>query len=355
MSALSLSSIEKGSSTPGVYPWAYCNADHDIYNRPCETTWASHYPSCDDMKQSPINFVSTTAAANTQGSITLSSSVCSSVKIISGPDSGNGWTVDMNTCKASANNVPAGTSYVTFQGVDYYLIQFHFHSPSEHTLNGKTYAMDAHFVHSSLDGALLVVGVFADAESNTDNAFLNKFWPTGFAADSVLNTTVMPYWFLPDDKSLYHYSGSFTTPPCTEGIKWFHFANNVSMSAAQLASFKTALSSLNQTAAVGRNNRVPQSLNNRAVYKFQSSDVNVIEGLAPSSSPQPSPSNPSGHGSPGIAAFTPIGIIILLIIILWERWCDRSSAGGESRWKAGSAVTPEAVREAPLQVSSTLV
>lgn len=361
MGAVALSSLEKGPSTPGVYPWAYCDASVDTYGRPCENTWASKYSGCQGTMQSPINFVSTSSATNNQGQLIMSSSACSSFTALDGPSGGNGWTVDLNSeCKATTASVPEGSSYVTFQGIDYYLIQFHFHAPSEHTLEGVTYDMDAHFVHSSLDGQLLVLGGFVNATATEDNAFLAKFWSTGFVGNTAVSETTRPYWFFPqDDRSLYHYIGSLTTPPCTEGVKWFHFSKPLTMSPAQLTAFKTALGGLNQTAAVSRNNRLPQPLNGRTVFKFAHNDVTYVMGRNPSSSPSPSPmpspSNSSGHGSPGIAAFTPIGIIILLMIILWERWCDRRSSGGEERWKSGSTVAPEGPRDTPLQVTATPV
>jgi carbonic anhydrase len=37
-------------------------------------------------------------------------------------------------------------------------VQFHFHSPSEHTINGKHYAMEVHLVHKNDEGQLAVVG-----------------------------------------------------------------------------------------------------------------------------------------------------------------------------------------------------
>ncbi|MCX6131625.1 MAG: carbonic anhydrase family protein [Proteobacteria bacterium] len=37
--------------------------------------------------------------------------------------------------------------YLMFEGSKYSLKQFHFHKTSEHTLNGKTYDMEVHFVH----------------------------------------------------------------------------------------------------------------------------------------------------------------------------------------------------------------
>ena len=43
-------------------------------------------------------------------------------------------------------------SYIVLDGVRYNLDQFHFHAPSEHTINGKNAAMEGHFVNKSEDG-----------------------------------------------------------------------------------------------------------------------------------------------------------------------------------------------------------
>jgi len=233
-----------------------------------------------------------------------------------------------------------GTSYLTFRGTKYYLYQYHFHSPSEHTLNGVRYDMDIHFVHKSVAGDLLVLGAFATASWNP-NTYLDVFWPTNFLVDAEYTQGFSPYWLLPSDLSINHYNGSLTTPPCTQVVQWLHLTSPIGMSFAQLQAFKAALSKLNQT-SVGYNNRNVQLLNGRTVYKIAATDVNV-NWIRNSPSPSPSPSYNGKRVSPSVAAFTPIGIIALIIIIAWERYCDRrGSSADEDRWKAGTTVTPGA-------------
>ena len=40
------------------------------------------------------------------------------------------------------------------------LVQFHFHTLSEHTVNGEHYPMEMHLVHADADMNLAVLGVF---------------------------------------------------------------------------------------------------------------------------------------------------------------------------------------------------
>lgn len=44
-------------------------------------------------------------------------------------------------------------------GTRYFLKQFHWHSPSEHTINGRRFALEAHLVHQSPTGSVAVIGV----------------------------------------------------------------------------------------------------------------------------------------------------------------------------------------------------
>lgn len=133
-------------------------------------------------------------------------------------------------------NAPAG-SYTTFDGKRYDLLQLHFHHKSEHTLDGKQLPMEAHFVHKSAQGDLLVLGVFlvpgqANGTLRTilDNAPQSKGTRKVEAAID-LETLV------PDDSAIFRYAGSLTTPPCSEIVSWVVYDRPVEVSPVQIEAF----------------------------------------------------------------------------------------------------------------------
>lgn len=135
-------------------------------------------------------------------------------------------------------DVPPGRS-VTVDGVAYPLVQFHFHSPSEHTLDGRQFPLEMHLVHAGADGKpAVVVGVLF--EEGAANAALAPFFANlpktkGSAAPAGL--TVDPAAILPEWHAFLHYAGSLTTPPCSEGIRWFVLTTPAKVSAEQVKAY----------------------------------------------------------------------------------------------------------------------
>lgn len=163
----------------------------------------------------------------------------------------NGHTVQVN--------VKPG-SHITVNGHIYELGQFHFHTPSKNHINGKSFPMEAHFVHADKDGNLAVVAVMFD-EGNA-NAELAKAWaemPMKAGDEQLLNTAVNPASLLPANRDYYRFSGSLTTPPCSEGVTWLVMQDSLPASAAQVAKFAKALP--------GPNNRPLQPLNARLIVR----------------------------------------------------------------------------------------
>ncbi len=155
----------------------------------------------------------------------------------------------------------SGGNHMTVTGKRFDLKQFHFHSPSEHSIAGYHYAMELHFVHQALDGQLAVIGVFLMEEN--ENPALRSVWdhipPRPGEKISGPDVTLDPAALLPEVTEAYSYLGSLTTPPCTEGVTWYVAYEPVAVSLAQVATFR---------ALFGLNARPPQPFNCRTVTLF---------------------------------------------------------------------------------------
>lgn len=172
----------------------------------------------------------------------------------------NGHTVVVDG-KASPNTVSGGP----FLGDEYTLLQFHFHAPSEHTFNGVQYPLEVHFVHNNTQtGDLGVIGLlFKKGKENKwlKNLFLNlpSFDEnTSVQSPSSVSVTINSYSAFPEDKSYFHYMGSLTTPPCSEGLKWVVMKQVVEVSEEQLKEWEVAVE--------GSSARPVQGLNGRTLF-----------------------------------------------------------------------------------------
>ena len=142
-----------------------------------------------------------------------------------------------NTGHTVQVTAPAG-SYIMVDGVRYDLVQFHFHHPGEEAVKGKLPDMSLHLVHKSADGKYVVIAVRLN-EGNP-NAVLAALWehlPKTVGATDKLTEEINAAGLLPADKGYWTYEGSLTAPPCTEGVRWFVFQQEVEISRSQLRSF----------------------------------------------------------------------------------------------------------------------
>jgi carbonic anhydrase len=149
---------------------------------------------------------------------------------------------------------------LTFNGEYYSLLQFHFHTPSEHHVDGKEYPMEIHFVHQNQTGRYTVVGVLVDY-GEQQNQFLGHFinsLPKHVNEEIVTEEEANPIEGFPTDlQHFYYYSGSFTTPPCTEGINWIVMENPVTATYEQIEAIHQV---------VHDDNRPIQKINSRIVF-----------------------------------------------------------------------------------------
>ena len=149
---------------------------------------------------------------------------------------------------------------LVIDGVTFSLKQMHFHAPSENQIAGQSFPMEAHFVHADAQGNLLVLAVmFREGDANSA---LNKVWaamPPDSGPARPLPNAVTPLALMPKSMSYYRFSGSLTTPPCSEGVRWLVLKTPVSVSKAQIESFEHAMKH--------HNNRPVQPLNGRVVIE----------------------------------------------------------------------------------------
>jgi carbonic anhydrase len=137
------------------------------------------------------------------------------------------------------NSVPGNFLAIPEKGWKYELQQGHFHSPSEHTVNGQHYPMEIHLVHTDDKGQLVVVGVMVEA--GEENEMLNKIW--SFMPEQVGETRESPIsvfeaGVLPPTRDYFSYGGSLTTPPCSEGVSWIVLQQPLTASMEQVERFK---------------------------------------------------------------------------------------------------------------------
>ena len=172
-------------------------------------------------------------------------------------------TVKNNGHTIQVDYAPGST--MTVDGVTYDLLQFHFHVPSEHTVDGDAYPMAGHLVHGRKNGdalELAVVGVLM-AEGDAHPA-IQDIWdhmPAEVGTVEIRGASVDAADLLPAVREYYAYDGSLTTPPCSEGVKWHVLADPIAVSAEQIAAFAELFE---------MNARPTQPLNGRLVIEAAS-------------------------------------------------------------------------------------
>ena len=139
----------------------------------------------------------------------------------------------------------------------YALKSAHFHSPSEHLIDGESFAAELHLVHADPDDNLAVVGLLHSlgapspaAQEMLDAApAAGNNVEEGFTPDAAL--------FVPGDVGHYRYDGSKTTPPCHEPVDWYVMRHPQTISQAQVDSILKL--------SGGSNNRPVQPLGDRRI------------------------------------------------------------------------------------------
>lgn len=118
----------------------------------------------------------------------------------------------------------AGT--IRVKGKNFTLMQCHWHSPAEHTVNGRRYPLEIHMVHKSGDNQTAVIGILY--EYGRHDTFLAELTDEIVAIAGMKSLEeekealgiVDPMHIKFGSRKYYRYTGSLTTPPCTEGVIW---------------------------------------------------------------------------------------------------------------------------------------
>jgi carbonic anhydrase len=146
-----------------------------------------------------------------------------------------------NTGRGIVAHIDAG-SWMEAGGTRYRLVDLEFHHPSEHPVKGKLSDMEVDLVHRSDDGKEAIVAVLLneDRGRGNPNALLATLWdhlPAKPNTQARVTDMVSAGGLLPTDPGYWTYIGSELTPPCTEGVRWFVFENDLSISREQLRIF----------------------------------------------------------------------------------------------------------------------
>lgn len=150
-------------------------------------------------------------------------------------------------------------SYIVADGLRYQLQRLEFHRPSEDAVKGKLTDLGVELVHRSEAGKMAIVAVRLTMDRGDPNAVLAQLWPhlpKAAGTSEKVADEVDPGGFLPADRGYWSYVGSLTTPPCTEGVRWFVFEDELSLSRDQLRAY---------TAIFRMNSRPLQDLHGRRI------------------------------------------------------------------------------------------
>lgn len=153
-------------------------------------------------------------------------------------------------------------SSLRVDGREYVLEHFHFHTPSEHRIQGVPADMEMHLVHRDAQGRLAVVAVLMRAGRHINSTLSRIAERLPLAEGEKFygrQVAINPLFLLPQDRSYFRYQGSLTTPPCTEGVDWFVMAEPVEVDADLIDRFRQVM---------GPNVRPIQADNARPVYLF---------------------------------------------------------------------------------------
>lgn len=164
-----------------------------------------------------------------------------------------------------------GGGTIQINNTEYVLQQCHWHAPSEHTIDGKKFALELHMVHQSADNQTAVVGIMYII--GRPDTFLQELMDH---IGSVVRTDELeerstgvldPRHIKIGSRKYYRYIGSLTIPPCTEDVVWTISRKVRTVSREQVRLLREAVDDETKT-----NARPVQSLNDHVVQLYRPKD-----------------------------------------------------------------------------------
>jgi len=274
-----------GSGTPVAtaatkLPWNYTD----------QAAWATNYPQCGGVEQSPVDIVNTAYGTPlVPVNVTAAGASALTYTYVSAPIKvwnfiNNGHTLMSEDLSLPVNvsiiSVPTNNTRGVISGTNSFsLLNYHFHAPAEHTINGQVFDMEMHMVHQFTDpvsGAprLAIVAILMNSVTNDTVAFqtaagmtstaslnmeslLTRITTdlTGKAIDAAVTPGVAPTDFIQADPkamlddistaqghtgtlAYYNYQGSIEMPPCVENVdEWVIITKSVTIPDALLTAF----------------------------------------------------------------------------------------------------------------------
>lgn len=178
---------------------------------------------CDGKYQSPINIIHRRAdSVKLQGDLKIQYTPNTLLKEVEN----NGHSIQFD--------FEAGDS-INYKNETYYLKQIHFHEPSEHKINGLIYPIEMHLVHISNSGNITVLGLLGEeGEESQLFEFFESFLPLKNGEIKDIHQKIDLSSLLLEDKHYYSYTGSLTTPPCSENVNWIVFKEPIVLSVEEV-------------------------------------------------------------------------------------------------------------------------
>ena len=135
-------------------------------------------------------------------------------------------------------NVAPG-SRMRIDSLPYELLSLTFQRPSGEQIDGKPAPMGIHFLHRDLNGKLVTVVVLL--KEGNENPGIKQLWshmPSKEGPEvKPEGVNFNPANLLPREMDFYSYQGSLTTPPCTEGVRFFILKTTVNIAKEQVQAF----------------------------------------------------------------------------------------------------------------------